>query len=119
MWWRIQRIWNACAGLEHGHVRICPPLGRALLRSCWIAPSTWRPESRWTRRWVNYYCEPTQRGERLTLDQVLLESGQIISREYFRDKIVVVGSAARQWWFGRSAEAGGIPHAIFVYLPVR
>jgi CHASE2 domain-containing sensor protein len=60
-------------------------------------------------RWLNYYCEPTQLAA-VTLDQVLLENG--LKPGFFRDKIVVVGRAARQWWFGGRG-AGGIPHAIF------
>lgn len=53
------------------------------------APTTQQPESRFISRWVNYYCEPTAL-RAANLDQAL--EADKYRPEYFRDKIVVVGS---------------------------
>jgi adenylate cyclase len=75
------------------------------------APTTRQPESRFTRRWVNYYCEPTAL-RAANLDQAL--EADKYQPEYFRDKIVVVGSRRDASFAGAASDEFRTPFS-FTY----
>jgi adenylate cyclase len=98
----IAPLQDAAAGWGLANVPIDPDLGvRALgpgteeLPSVsWVAATlleakVTRDETRWRERWINYYCEPKVL-RAVDLDQALMPDG--LRADFFRDKIVVVGS---------------------------
>jgi len=72
------------------------------------APMTLEPESRFTQRWVNYYCEPTAL-RAVNLDQAL--EADKYQPEFFRDKIVVVGSRRDAGFAGAANDEFRTPYS--------